>query len=576
MGVVYLAHDEALLRPTAVKLLSWQANDVSGQNPEAWFLAEARSVARVNHPNVVQIYGVARQGSTCYIAMEYVAGGSVDTLVAKRGPLSAARATALLIECASALQAAHDVGIVHRDVKPENLLISADGSAKLGDFGMALRMAAARPNEPARAGTPFYTAPEIWQGQAASPATDLYALGATYFFMLTGRVPFVTHDLPSLIQAHLHAEVPDASAYSSKVPKPCDLLLRKCLAKSPRERFASARALAAESQTLLAALDDASTSTNPSFGAISVSRYQVYRVPSEKPVSAVEGLNLRARQSLILEDWVRSVDSRILLVFGDPGCGHTTLLDRLVDSCTGTRVIVHFDGVSATISDPGLLPAKGKREYSQTSGTRARVGVLRGTDWRSIMEHAGTSPILFVLDTTEFGFASCSSLLTELRRREDLQFWKIIVAASFAEKTRWNDLANGASEFGLRTCEVRPLSLQDALNFVALRLAGHPELLVTPDARLLIAHCGLGNPGRTGALLEDLVSMARASQTRLLTTWEVWAIHCASPDAAEELDATESEHPTRPGTWPTPRVLEILNQCRKQCGIPPRPSVTAV
>src|SRR5512145_3429257 len=120
MGVVYLARDEALLRPTAVKILSWAMPESQGQDPEAWFIAEARNVARVNHPHVVQIYGVARHGNHCYIAMEYVDGATADAWVARNGPFSVERATELLIQTSSALQAAHEAGIVHRDIKPEN------------------------------------------------------------------------------------------------------------------------------------------------------------------------------------------------------------------------------------------------------------------------------------------------------------------------------------------------------------------------------------------------------------------------------------------------------------------------
>src|SRR4051812_2070077 len=199
MGVVYLARDEALLRPTAVKILSWAAADLQGHDPEAWFLSEARHVARINHANVVHIYAVAKHGPYCYIAMEYVDGASADTRIAEMGPFPADRATEILVQAASALQAAHDAGVVHRDVKPGNLLIGLDGSVKLSDFGMALDMAGARASVQVRAGTPFYTAPEIWRGEPASPATDIYALGATYFYLLTGSPPFTASDLPSLI-----------------------------------------------------------------------------------------------------------------------------------------------------------------------------------------------------------------------------------------------------------------------------------------------------------------------------------------------------------------------------------------
>jgi hypothetical protein len=179
--------------------------------------------------------------------------------------------------------------------------------------------------------------------------------------------------------------------------------------------------------------------------------------------------------------------------------------------------------------------------------------------------------VLFVVNTSEFGFECCATLLAELKPRENANSWKIAVSASEAEDSRWNELAKSAPTLRLSTCKIRPLSLQEALNFVELCLETHPDLLSTPDARLLIAYFGLGNPGRISALLDCLISAARARRARLFTTWEVWAIQFAAPDAGDTAAPTEDDRPMHPENWPTPRVLEILNQCRKQCGIPPRP-----
>ncbi|HET9960225.1 MAG TPA: serine/threonine-protein kinase [Polyangiaceae bacterium] len=262
MGVVYLARDEALLRPTAVKILSWEIEDHEGQDPQAWFLAEARNVARINHPHVVQIYGVAKHPPHCYIAMEYVPGMGADSWMQDHGPFPARRATEILLQTALALQAAHDAGVVHRDIKPGNLLITGDGAVKLGDFGMALHVASAHAGGRVRAGTPFYTAPEIWCGQTAAPASDLYALGATYYHLLTGNPPFQAANLETLIAAHLNAPLPDHPLLAD-TPEACWELLRRCLAKSPKERFESAQALSWEARGLLKALNGSASSSQP-------------------------------------------------------------------------------------------------------------------------------------------------------------------------------------------------------------------------------------------------------------------------------------------------------------------------
>ncbi|MCM2334504.1 MAG: serine/threonine protein kinase, partial [Anaeromyxobacteraceae bacterium] len=237
MGAVYLAIDEALLRPTAIKVLAWAVEEARGQDPVQWFLSEARLVARINDPHVVQIYGAARHGESFYIAMEYVQGESTEALLAASGRLQPEVATDILVQAARALLAAHRSGVVHRDVKPANLLVGPGGITKLGDFGMALGAAGIRTGgAQVRAGTPFYTAPEIWRGGGASAASDIYSLGATYFHLLTGRPPYQGADVAAVERGHLEAAVPDPRALAPGLPTSCAELVRRTLAKAPGAR----------------------------------------------------------------------------------------------------------------------------------------------------------------------------------------------------------------------------------------------------------------------------------------------------------------------------------------------------
>jgi len=252
MGVVYQATDEALLRPTAIKVMAWDPVEARGHDPVQWFLSEARAVARINDQRVVQIYGAARQGDWCYIAMELVPGRSAETLLEEGGRLRPELATDILLQAASALAAAHRSGVIHRDVKPGNLLLGPGGITKLSDFGMALGTHGAR-GGPARvrAGTPFYTAPEVWRGGGATAASDVYSLGATYFHLLTGRPPFPGLDLAAVEQAHLTVPPPDPRELVPGLPASCTALVRRALAKVPAERQPSAQELMRDGKRVL-------------------------------------------------------------------------------------------------------------------------------------------------------------------------------------------------------------------------------------------------------------------------------------------------------------------------------------
>lgn len=330
MGVVYLANDEALLRPTAIKLLSWKAVDANGQDPVRWFLGEARMVARINHPRVVQIYGAARQGEHCYIAMEYVVGRSAEAMVAE-GPIVPELATDIFLQAAAALHAAHGSGIIHRDVKPANLLVGAGGITKLGDFGMALGSAElAVGNAHIRVGTPYYTAPEIWAGGKASAASDIYSLGASYFHLLTGRPPYPGLDVASVEEGHLRTPVPDPRELLPTLPASCAALLARALAKEPRERHESALVLLKEGRLLMQDLI-AMTGRQPAAGLHPENAFTPAPGPAPRPPPQPASALLRTALGFLYRPFadVRPPDAFIAL---PPTRGSTAELDAYVQS----------------------------------------------------------------------------------------------------------------------------------------------------------------------------------------------------------------------------------------------------
>ena len=191
MAEVFLARDQMLGRDVALKVL--KEHYAEDESFVGRFLKEARSAASLNHPGVVQVYDQGRtKDGRYYIAMEHVAGGNLKDLIMGRSPLAPAEAALLASQVAGALAAAHERGIVHRDIKPQNVLIGEAGETKVADFGIAL--AASRTPSTSGTdllfGTPGYMSPEQAMGERVGPASDLYSLGVVLYEMLTGVVAF--------------------------------------------------------------------------------------------------------------------------------------------------------------------------------------------------------------------------------------------------------------------------------------------------------------------------------------------------------------------------------------------------
>lgn len=266
MGVVFEARDTVLERHVAIKLLP---RAVSAQ-PEALerFLREARAAAKLNHPHVVAIYDADQFNGQYYIVLELVRGQSLHDLL-KTGPLPWVEATRMLADACRGLDVAHRAGIVHRDIKPANLMRSVDGTVKLADFGLA------RPNESTGAtmtgsgsvlGTPQYMSPEQCRSERADERSDLYAMGATYFALLTGRPPYLGEAPLLVMNAHLLNPVPDPCTLDATIPPACAAIVKHAMAKDPDDRYREAKALLADLEALLADAAETDASSPLSWG----------------------------------------------------------------------------------------------------------------------------------------------------------------------------------------------------------------------------------------------------------------------------------------------------------------------
>jgi serine/threonine-protein kinase len=245
MGVVYRARHLKLNRLVALKMIL--AGGHAGEQNLARFRAEAEAVARLQHPNVVQIYEVGEQNGLPYFSLELCPGGSLADRLGGT-PLPPKGAAQLVETLARAMAAAHEQGIVHRDLKPANVLLAADGTPKVTDFGLAKRLdgGAGPTASGAIVGTPSYMAPEQARGKGTEvgPAADVYALGAIFYELLTGRPPFKAETPLDTVMLVLSEEPMPPRRLLPKVPRDLETISLKCLHKEPARRYSSARELA--------------------------------------------------------------------------------------------------------------------------------------------------------------------------------------------------------------------------------------------------------------------------------------------------------------------------------------------
>ncbi len=254
MGVVYRGVDPALDRHVAIKVISSQqsAGALNTQEMEARFLREAKIAARINHPGIVTVYDAGRAGDSLYLVMELIEGESLAQRLARKEYPTVAESFMMVAQCADALAAAHALGVVHRDVKPANIMLTKDGRVKVADFGVA--KAIGEGTDLTRTGTvvgsPAYMAPEQVRGLSPDGRADLFSLGVVLYELLLHRKPFPADTITSLIYQILHEDPLVDTEAASSLGERASNFMRACLAKDPQDRVKDGAAFAAEARAL--------------------------------------------------------------------------------------------------------------------------------------------------------------------------------------------------------------------------------------------------------------------------------------------------------------------------------------
>jgi serine/threonine-protein kinase len=394
MATVYSGFDLRLDRPVAVKVMHASLADDDAFVER--FRREARSAARLSHPSVVAIFDQGEDAGRVYLVMEHVTGRTLRELLREHGRLSPAQALDIADGMLLALAAAHEAGLVHRDVKPENVLVTPNGTVKVADFGLARAIEATHHTvaDGTLLGTVAYLAPEQVSTGAADPRADLYALGVVLFEMLTGQVPFVGETPLAVAYRHVNEDVPDPSEVDASVPRAVSNVVRAATRRDVDERYADAQAMLSAVRRARSSLGNTDTAVVDLAEAPTL----VTQLPSARPVPPAppaqrkpgkaakepkkEGQPERAKRRLVVFAAIATV---VLLVSGVTGW----VLARADAPPTAPRLLgmtlqeatiaAHDAGVPLQTGQPvnsDTVPAGAVAEQDPPEGTELEDGAV--------------------------------------------------------------------------------------------------------------------------------------------------------------------------------------------------------
>jgi serine/threonine-protein kinase len=377
MGVVYKATDTALERTVAVKTVNMALERDGAEKYEARFYQEARAAGSLNHPNIVTVYDVGKEGNVAYMAMEFIEGEELRSLLASGRALPVSQAVSIAAQVAEGLAYAHQHGVVHRDIKPANIMVLADGPVKITDFGIA-RMRASNDEltqSGMMLGSPKYMSPEQVIGKRADHRSDIFSLGVILYEMLTGSAPFTGENVTALMYQIVNFVPPAPSAVNPAVPELLNFIAAKMLAKPLEERYPSAQELANDLRNCERQISAPTAITQPlrplglgtaglAAGALAAGTEPELAVTQAQSVVLAQTLN-RTRQE----------DS----ASGEPTDPPARGLAHSFDSAEATQRLATLTGASSTLSDSvSATQAMSSLQPPEERGWRRRDWLLFG------------------------------------------------------------------------------------------------------------------------------------------------------------------------------------------------------
>jgi serine/threonine protein kinase len=358
MGIIYQAYDPVIDRKVAIKLI--RADLLSGEDQAdylARFQHEARAAGRCAHPNIVAIYDFAVHEGNPFLAMEFVEASNLSQILARSGRFSPAPAIAVIAQVLDALDCAHGLGVVHRDVKPANILLLANGRVKVTDFGISRLDSSALTQSGSVIGTPSYMSPEQCQGATVDARSDLFSTGVVLYEMLSGERPFAGRTLTEVALQLMKGEPPNLAGKCPELSKKLVAAVHRALAKRPDDRFASAAEMSSALRDLPQADDDRT---------VIVSRASP---PTEFTAETLNTIERKLAQRLgpiarhLVQSAARQASSLEEL---------HTILERRIENASGVTTPAQSGGAI----DPALVQ-QAERELTRYVGPIARILVKR-------------------------------------------------------------------------------------------------------------------------------------------------------------------------------------------------------